>query len=305
MHVSLLRLGLPAGFLTLIGVGAVLAPRVQEPSFTVHQVAGPISYLEGAGGNIGLLNGPGGFLLIDTQLAQAEQGVVGAIADYLGVKPDEAAGAPLYLLNTHWHGDHVGNNGVFGGAGVSIVAHENVRRRMTGAEGVEGNTGDAPAEALPSLTFEDQIALHIGGESIRVVHFPSAHTDGDSVVFFETSKVVHMGDLFFNGLFPFIDSGSGGSPTGYAAAIGSILEVVGDDWRIIPGHGPLASRDDLVRASAMLTTAIERVQAALDRGQSVEEMLEAGLLDDYKDAWGWRFIPAERFIADLAVGLGG
>lgn len=297
------RLGLGLAFAATMAAGTVLAPVQQEPSFTVHEVAGPVAYLEGAGGNIGLLDTEDGFFLIDTQLGNAEEGVVGAVAEHLGVEPDQARAAPLYLLNTHWHGDHVGNNAAFGGSGVAIVAHGNVRRRMTGAGDVEGRTQEYPREALPTLTYEDELALHLGGEEITVRHYPGGHTDGDSVVYFDTSKAVHCGDLFFNGLFPFIDAGSGGSPEGYLAAVGAILEATDDSWKYIPGHGPLATRADLEASHAMIADCVGRVREALEAGRTVQEMQEAGLLDDYAEDWSWGFIDEDRFVADLVAGL--
>jgi len=303
MNRSILRLCLPLGFATLVGAGTVLTPAPQEPAFEVHEVVGPIAYLEGAGGNIGLFNGEDGFLLIDTQLARHRDGVVGAVAEYLGVDPTLASAAPLYLVNTHWHGDHVGNNEAFGRSMVPIVAHAGVRARMLPEEGLEGRSQAYPRAALPTLTYQDELALHLNGESIRVVHYPAAHTDGDSVVFFETSKVVHCGDIFFNGRFPFIDAGSGGTPDGYAAAIEAVLAATDVDWRIIPGHGPLAARADLEASLEMIRDCTARVRGALAAGRTVEEMIEAELLGDYAEAWSWSFISAERFLGDLAAGL--
>lgn len=299
-----LRLGLPLGFAALLGAGTLLAPeRIQEPRFTVHSVAGSIAYLEGYGGNIGLFNGPDGFLLIDNQVKQVEEGMVAALAEHLGVDSTLATAAPLYLVNTHWHADHVGNNDVFGRSRVPILAHRNVRRRMSDDEQIGGRTQAFPKEALPTLTYTDEFALHLNGEEITVRHYPGAHTDGDSVVFFETSKVVHCGDVFFNGRFPFIDSGSGGGPVGYAAAIEAILEATDDSWKIIPGHGPLGTYADLEAAHAMLTTCTERVRKALAEGKTVEDMQKAELLGDLAEEYSWNFISAERFIADLVAGL--
>lgn len=286
--------------LTLAGVW--LRPQ-QEPEFTVHEVRGSISYLEGVGGNIGLLNGEDGFLLVDTQLARFEDGVVGAIADYLDMESTLATAAPLYLVNTHWHGDHVGNNAPFGRSRVPIVAHDNVRARMVPEDGVEGRTQAAPKEALPTLTYGDSLRMHFGDERIEVQHYPAGHTDGDSVVFFETSKVVHCGDLFFESRFPFIDSGSGGTPRGYLAAVDGILARIDDTWRVIPGHGALTDQAGLQAFRDMLATCIERVQKALDAGQTVEEMIEAELLGDFAKTHDWQFINQGRFLGDLATGL--
>lgn len=293
------RFALPLALVSACGLVAAVVPgprtvpipaRQQQATFRVHPVAGAVSYLEGAGGNIGLCLGAQGLVVVDTQLDRFREQVLAAIAGVDG-------SAPRYVLNTHHHGDHVGNNEPLGERRVPIVAHENVRRRMA-----SGGNDASPAAALPTLTFSDRVLLHLGGEQIEMRHVGPGHTDGDSVVFFRTSKVLHMGDLFFNGSFPFIDVQSGGSPSGYAAAVEGVLGEVDEGWKIIPGHGPLASRADLERFLAVLRDCIERVRDGLAEGSSVQEMQDSEIFGDY-EGWGSGFISAERFVADLAAGL--
>ncbi len=298
-----LRLVLPLLLASLVYAAVSLGPSTQENSVEVVPVTDSIAMLEGGGGNIGLFKGPEGVLWIDTNLPNFKDGILAAGARYLGIEGEAVPKAPRYLVDTHWHGDHVGNNLVFGGARVSIIAQDNVRARMVPLDGIVGRGQAYPSEALPTVTFEEGLHLHLNGESIHLVHFPAAHTDGDCALFFEKAHVVHCGDIFFNHRFPFIDSSSGGTPRGYLAAMDGILERIDDTWRVIPGHGSLATRKEMVLAREMLATSIERVQAALDAGQSAEEMVEQGLLGDFSDEWGWAFVSAERFTEELAKGL--
>lgn len=288
---------LPLVGLAVAGVGLAAWTSLQEPTYEIRPVAGTVSILAiPGGGNMGLCQGDDGLVVVDSHLAQSREAVLAAIAERTG-------DAPRFLLNTHWHADHTGTNEAFGAQRVPIVAHANVRARLVGAEGVEGRTGEdvAPA-ALPTVTYRDALDLHLNGERIEVRHYGAGHTDGDSVVFFHGSKVVHVGDLCFNGLFPFIDAGSGGDPVGYAAAMRHVLDSIDETWKVIPGHGPEGGREDLARCHAMLVTAIERVQGALAEGVTVEEMVEGGLLEEYED-WSWSFISTQRFLGDLATAL--
>lgn len=272
----------------LAGAGVATAWTLQEPTFEVHPVAGTVSMLVGDGGNIGLCLTDDGLIVVDDQLARQRETVVGMIAS---VTPEP----PRFLLNTHHHGDHVGNNEPFGELRVPIVSHAAVRRRLAADSAT-------PRVALPSVTYEESLWLHLGDERVEVRHFGPGHTDGDSVAFFHTSKVVHMGDLFFHGRFPFIDLGSGGTPEGYAASVAAVVESIDPSWKVIPGHGPLASYDDLRAFHAALEDCIAKVRGALEAGKTVEDMITEGLLADYEE-WSWRFISTERFLGDLAAAL--
>ena len=275
---------LTLGSFALLGSAWALAPsRNQDVPITPRQVSGNIWYLEGRGGNIGVCAGEDGVLLIDDQFEDMVPKLRKAVAGITG-KPLEL------LVNTHHHGDHTGGNAALGGE-VTILAHENVRRRLLS----EGE----PKRALPVITYEDGIGIHFNGEDIRVFHVPSAHTDGDSVVWFRGSKVVHMGDLFFSGLFPFVDIDAGGSVSGLEAAVRKIALELPDDVKIIPGHGPLSTKADLSTYLEMLAKVQALVAEALESGRSAADMKAAKLLDEYA-AWGNGFIDAERFI-DILV----
>ena len=193
------------------------------------------------------------------------------------------------FLNTHWHFDHTGGNENLGNAGVFIVAHDNVRERMSVDQVIEVydlTVEAAPPAALPDITFGDALTFHLNGDTVRAVHVPAAHTDGDVLVRFESANVVHMGDLYFNGAYPFIDVGSGGTLQGVIAGVQRALKLVDDSTKIIPGHGPLATRADLENYLGMLETVRQRVVEAKQAGQSDEEILAANLTHDLDAAWG-------------------
>ena len=192
--------------------------------------------LTGSGGNLGLSVGKSGTYLIDDQYAPLSDKILAAIK---AITPDPVR----FVVNTHWHGDHTGGNENLGKAGALLVAHENVRRRMSTRavhRGLRtGRSPPSPEDALPVVTFTDAITFHWNGDEIRVYHVPPAHTDGDSIVHFVKADVVHMGDLFFNGGYPFIDTSSGGRVDGVIEAADRVLAGIGEKTRIIPGHGPL------------------------------------------------------------------
>lgn len=249
-------------------------------------VAPGITMLEGAGGNIGLSVGADGAFIIDDQFAPLADKIRTAIA---AATPEPVK----FVLNTHWHFDHTGGNESFGGAGAIIVAHDNVRERlkqgMTNKE--MGWTVDpAPAAALPVITFSDEVTFHWNGHTIRVHHPAPAHTDGDAIIRFVEANVVHMGDIFFNGAYPFIDLQSGGSLDGVIAAQEGVLSMVDDQTKIIPGHGPLSTRADLAATLAMLKDVRARVKKLVDRGLTEEAALKADPLKDLNEAWGKGFI---------------
>ena len=204
-------------------------------------------------------------------------------------------GDPAFLLNTHYHGDHTGGNAVFG-AVTPILAHHNVRARLM--------AGDPPPESLPVLTFEEGVSLHFNGEEIEVVHFPAAHTDGDAVVFFTGSDVVHMGDILFHGRFPYVDIDAGGSVDGVIAAVEAVLARIGPETRVIPGHGDLAAPDDLRTYLRMIRQTRAAVEDGMAAGKTLEELQAAGVAEEWS-GWSWGFISAERWIATLHRGAGG
>ena len=261
-------------------------------SYKSTELAPGLYMLEGeggfAGGNLGLLTGEDGVVLIDDGLPPLTGKLLAAIGT-LTKDPVE------FLINTHVHGDHIGGNEALGKMGATIVAHDNLRHRLV-TEGMTTADGDVPApkDALPVLTFADSVTFHLNGRQAFVFHVEHAHTDGDAVIHFREDNVIHTGDAMFNGLFPFIDLDSGGSVEGYIAAQRRILALANDATKIIPGHGPLAGKKDLKAAVEMLTDARDRVRQLVDAGQSEEEILAANPLEIYHDDWNWRFITTER-----------
>ncbi|MCP4200992.1 MAG: MBL fold metallo-hydrolase [bacterium] len=272
---------------------------LQEPeiSFKSTELVPGLYMLEGeggfAGGNLGLLIGEDGAVLIDDGLPPLTDELLEAIGE-LTKEPLE------FLINTHVHGDHIGGNEALAKAGATIVAHDNLRQRLL-TDGMTTAAGDVPApeDALPVVTFSDSVTFHLNDRGARVFHVENAHTDGDAVIHFRDDNVIHAGDVMFNGLFPFIDLDSGGSVDGYVAAQERILALADDATQIIPGHGPIATKKDLATAVAMLKDARARVRSLVEAGKTEEEILEANPLADYHDDWNWGFITTERMTKTL------
>lgn len=244
-------------------------------------VAKNIYMLEGAGGNIGVSVGPDGLLIVDDQFAPLAEKIDAALK-----KLDP--GALRFVLNTHWHGDHTGGNAYFGSRHADIVAHANVRRRLAGKSG-------AKKEELPVITFDQSASVHFNGEEIKLLHHGPGHTDGDSIIHFTGANVVHMGDQFFNGRFPYVDLGSGGDVAGYIRTVEAVLARIPPDAKIIPGHGPLATVDDLKRFHEMLLETTGVVKKAIAEGKSLGDVKAAGLPEKWKD-WGTGFINTSRWL---------
>jgi glyoxylase-like metal-dependent hydrolase (beta-lactamase superfamily II) len=266
-----------------------------EVTIKTDKVAGNVYMLTGRGGNIGVSAGEDGVVMIDDQFARLAPKILAAVRK-LG------KGDPRFLINTHWHGDHTGGNPEIGKL-AKIIAHDNVRKRLLAGAKVRGRVIEPMGKpGLPVLTFRESISLHFNGEEIRIVHFPTGHTDGDSIVFFTKSNVVHMGDHMFNGRFPYVDMSSGGNPVSYAANVGKVLAQIADDTKLIPGHGALASKADLAAFHAMLNETIGIVRKAKAAGQTLEQIKKVGLPAKY-ESWGKGFITAERWIETLYNGI--
>ncbi len=257
------------------------------------KLADNIYMLEGSGGNIGLVINGQDALLIDNQYGQLSDKIMAKVVDL-------ASGKVTKVINTHWHGDHAGGNENFGKSGALIFAHENVRDRMA-MEQVRGErvTPASPATALPVVTYRDNMQLYFMGEPIMVMHVHNAHTDGDSFVFLPESNVLHMGDCFFHKRFPYIDVGSGGSIDGMIAAAEAALMLVDEGTQIIPGHGPMATKEDLQKYHEFLTTVKERIESYVNVGRDRDSMDPDKIVAGF-DEWAWAFIDAERF-TDIVV----
>ena len=255
-----------------------------------EKVAEGVYMLTGAGGNIGLSVGPSGSFVIDDQFAPLTDKILAAIK---AITPQPVR----FVINTHLHGDHTGGNENLGKAGAIVVAHENVRKRMSVEQlnAFGRKTPPSPEGALPVVTFTDAVTFHWNGDEIRVTHAAPAHTDGDSIVRFVKADVVHMGDLFFNGLYPFIDTGSGGRVDGFVAAADQVLAATGEKTRFIPGHGPLASRADLQSYRDMLETLRDRIAKLKAEGKSRDEVIAAKPTANHDAKWGTGFMKADTF----------
>ena len=272
--------------LTLAVTGTSFAQRdFSAVEIKTTRLTDGVYMLEGSGGNIGVSVGTDGVLIVDDQFAPLAEKIRAAIGELGG-------GAPTFVLNTHYHGDHTGGNAYFGEEGV-IVAHRNVRKRLAARR---VNDRPLPEAALPEITFDGGLSIHFNGEELRVVHFPNAHTDGDGVVFFTGSNVVHTGDLFFNGRFPYIDLRGGGDVQGYIEAVRSLLKQIPRDARIIPGHGPLAVPDDLRIALEMLETCTNLVKTSIAAGKTLEEIQAAGVPERWQ-SWGQGWMSTDRWLS--------
>ncbi len=260
-----------------------------------HHVAGNIYMLEGRGGNIGVSAGLDGLLMIDDQFAPLSEKIQTAL-DKLN------KGKLKYLLNTHWHGDHTGSNEAFGQY-ASIIAHTNVRARLATKQLLFGReVGPLPKQALPVITFDDSLSIHFNGEEIKALHLPHGHTDGDIVILFTKSNVVHMGDLMFAGMFPFVDLDHGGHVVGVARNVATVIEKLPEDVRIIPGHGPISTLDDLKAYHAMLLGTIDIVRKEIQGGKSLEDIKNAGLPAEW-DKWGGGFIKTNAWLEAIYKSL--
>lgn len=251
----------------------------ENVTIQTQPVAGNVSMLIGAGGNIGVSAGADGILIIDDQFAP----LAGRIKDALEVLGSDS---PRFVLNTHFHGDHTGGNEQFGVDSL-IIAHENVRKRL--------QAGNAPASALPVVTYDDDVTLHFNGEEITLIHMPAGHTDTDSVVMFADSNVIHMGDHFFNGGFPFVDLANGGTVQGLISNVEKALSWISDDTSIIPGHGPLATKSDLMNYYGVVKDTSVAIRVMKSQRMTKEEIVEAGL-DPMYESWGQGFINEQRWI---------
>lgn len=286
-----------ASFLAALFTVFFSAPVLAQRDFSAVEieathVAGSVWMLVGSGGNIGVSSGPDGVLMVDDQFAPLADKIRAALRE---VGQSEEAAQPQFLLNTHFHGDHTGGNAEFGETS-TIVAHTNVRSRL--------QAGGSPDVALPVVTFDDALSIHFNGEEVRAFHIPHGHTDGDALIHFTGSNVLHMGDDFFSGRFPFVDIDNGGDVEGLSNAISQVLANVPADIHIIPGHGPLSSVDDLRTYHRMINETIEMVRGKIEAGRSSEEIQSEGVSEEW-DGWGSGFISTERWLDTVHRSLSG
>lgn len=263
----------------------------QDVTVKTIKVSGNIFMQQGRGGNIGVLVGPEGILMIDDDYRAVNEKLRAALKE-LGSE------SPKFIFNTHWHGDHTEGNQFFGKESI-IIAHKNVRQRLSQVNQLFGQKTTPYADlALPMVTYTDSMSIHFGGEEVRAVYYPSGHTDGDSVIFFVKSNVVHMGDDFFVGWFPFVDIENGGSVQGLIKNVGELIRQLPADVKIIPGHGPLASLDDLKQFQSMLIETTDLVQKGMREKKSLDEIKKAGLPEKYK-SYGTGFIKTDTWIETI------
>jgi glyoxylase-like metal-dependent hydrolase (beta-lactamase superfamily II) len=277
--------------LSLLAATSVFAQDFSGVEVKASKVAGSVYMLTGAGGNIGVSVGTDGVVLVDDQYAPLAPKIEAALKSITD--------QPIrFILNTHYHGDHTGGNEYFGKS-APIVAHENVRKRLVSGVTRRGTVvPPAPAGALPVVTFNDTLTIHLNGEDVRAVHMPHGHTDGDSVIWFTRSNVVHMGDDFFNDRFPFIDTEHGGSVRGLIANVEKVLATVPDDAKIIPGHGALSDKAGLRRFLDTLRNTLATVERGVAAGRSLEQLKADKVLAQW-DSWGQGFVKNDMWIETL------
>ena len=299
-----MRQSVIAGF--VLALAAALSA-AQDQDFSkveikVTKVSGTVYMLEGAGGNIGASVGEDGIVVVDDQYAPLAEKIQAALKSVTD-KPVR------FIINTHYHGDHTGGNAFFQRQ-APVIAHDNVRKRLeTG--GTVGNLGSvsmerkpAPKDALPVLTFDHDVTVHLNGENIRALHFPSGHTDGDSIIFFPSSNVVHMGDDFVRYGFPFIDLASGGSVEGMIAALQEVVPKLPPDVKVIPGHGNVSNLDDVREYVKMLVETRAVVEKGVKQGKTLDQLKQEKVLEPWKK-WNGDFITTDAFIETLYNDLTG
>jgi len=270
--------------ITLISPAGFAQPDYSKVEIKVISVATNIYMLEGSGGNIGVSVGADGNLIVDDQFAPLAEKIDAALQK---LNP----GKLKFVLNTHHHGDHTGGNATFGAKDTVIIAQDNVRKRLV----AEANPKKA---GFPVITFDQSASVHFNGEEIKLLHHGPGHTDGDSIIYFTGANVVHMGDQFFNGGFPFVDLNSGGSVAGYIKTVATVLEKIPADAKIIPGHGKLATVEDLKNFHAMLVETTELVKQGISAGNSLADLKTVGLPDKFK-SYGNGFIKTTGWIETI------
>lgn len=271
-----------------IGSAALSQQDWEAVKVTSEQVRDNIYMLKGSGGNIGVLTGEDGIVMIDDQFLQLGDKIKNAIAVL-------DKGPIRFTLNTHIHGDHSGSNEYFTRLGSTIIAHDLVRERMIGQPRVE--------DAWPVVTFPDRLSLHLNGQDIELIHFEPGHTDGDVIIHFKQANVFHMGDVFVRYGYPYIDVSSGGNINGLIASVEKALELMNDESLVIPGHGEICRKGDVKKYRDRLAEIRDKVASALKQGKKPEDLAGLGITNPYDDEWGKGFIKGKDFVITVAAGL--
>lgn len=295
MHIKQLQLTSKVMAIIFIALTLpALAQDFEQVKIKTEKISEGIYMLIGRGGNIGISVGEDGVFLIDDQYAPLSEKIKTAVASL-------NEGPIRFILNTHWHGDHTGGNEAMGEVGALIVAHENVRKRLNSEQfmaAFDRRVPPAPKGALPVVTFTDAVTFHLNGNDIFVFHVKSAHTDGDAVVYFKKSNVIHMGDIYFAGGYPFIDLSSGGSVNGVIEAVNQVIGMIDEDTKVIPGHGALSDRHGLLKYLDMLVTIRDRISVQVKAGKSLDNILASKPTADFDESQDRWFSP-ENFVKIL------
>ena len=285
----------------LASLPAATTAQESEVEYIPTTLSPTVTMIKGRGGNVAVSSGEDGVFIIDDQLKPLTDQLLAAIR--------EVSDRPIrFVINTHYHADHVGGNETIGESGAVIIAHDNIRERMSTDQFNQFRNKTTPAwpqESLPVVTFNDRVTLHLNGEAVTVTHVPRGHTDGDSIVYFPASNVLHMGDIFFNGLYPYIDLDGGGSIQGLVAAVELGISMADEETRVIPGHGPMSDLQGLTEYHAFLTKARDNVQALIDQDMSLEQAVAAGPTAEWDDILGKVWITPAQLVTFIYNSLTG
>ena len=279
-------------FLFQIIATSIYSQEAPKVKLDVEKVVDNLYTISGHGGNTGVFVGKDGLLIIDTK--------DGSVNNEIKTQLSEISNKPVrYVINTHWHYDHIGGNESMGNAGAIIVAHENVYKLMNKEQYLEffdRKVPSAPKSALPIITFTKDLTFHIDDEEIYVFHLTPGHTDGDAVIYFRKSNVIHMGDLYFNGFYPYIGISSGGSINYMINVIEQILPMINNKTRVIPGHGPLSNKDNLEEYLDMLNQIRNKIVQQIKSGKTLEEIIESKPTQRFDEEWGDGFLTPNKFV---------
>lgn len=281
--------------IVLLAGAVARAQKPPEEKLETQKLTDGLYLITGAGGNVAVMVGPNGVLLVDDKLAPDTPALQKALAA-ITQRPVR------FVFNTHWHGDHTGGNAVLGEKGAVIVAHDNVRKRMSTKQFMammKREVPPSPEPALPVITFADSLTFHLNGDDIEVIHVDPAHTDGDSLVWFKKNNVLHMGDTFMSAGYPFIDTSSGGTSEGFIKAADRALALAGPSTKIIPGHGPLADKKRLTQFRDMIVTIRDRIKKLAAAGKTLAEVQAAKPTAEYDAMWGTAFIRPEQLVETI------